>query len=165
MMTFLTAEYGLAPQANLTLVETEAGAVNEFAAPGMLFLAPESITAKVNTHVLVNGLARQWWGILTSPITRNHLWLANGPARFSEMLYDEQISGPGAMDNNVKATYIEALTVKDPPVLQAARLDDYSPEYWALTAAKGAAILNMLRSVVGEDQFKKGMHAFLDKYS
>jgi aminopeptidase N len=69
------------------------------------------------------------------------------------------------MESEVKAAYIEALTVKDPPVLQAARLEDYSPEYWALTAAKGAAVLNMLRSVVGEDDFKKGMHAFLDKFS
>ena len=55
--------------------------------------------------------------------------------------------------------------MKDPPVLQASRLEDYSPEYWALTAAKGAAILNMLRSVVGDANFKKGLHAFIDKYS
>jgi aminopeptidase N len=34
-----------------------------------------------------------------------------------------------------------------------------------LTAAKGAAILNMLRSVVGDADFKKGLHAFMDKYS
>ncbi len=165
VMSFLTGEYGLAPQANLTLVETEAGAVNEYAAPGLLFLSPDSITAKVNTAVLVNGLSRQWWGILVSPTTRNHLWLENGPARYSEMLYTEHTAGPGAMESEVQNTYIEALTVKDPPVLQAARLEDYSPEYWALTAAKGAAILNMLRSVVGEDNFKKGMHAFLDKYA
>jgi aminopeptidase N len=65
----------------------------------------------------------------------------------------------------MKTTYVEALTVKDPPVIQASRLEDYSPEYWALTAAKGAAILNMLRNVVGDENFKKGMKAFLDKYS
>src|SRR5437764_12784227 len=69
------------------------------------------------------------------------------------------------MDTELKATYVEALTAKDPPVLQAARLEDYSPEYWALTAAKGAAVLNMLRSVVGDENFKKGLHAFMDKYS
>jgi aminopeptidase N len=60
---------------------------------------------------------------------------------------------------------VEALTVKDPAVLQAARLEDYSPEYWALTAAKGAAILNMLRNLVGEANFRKGLKAFLDKFS
>ena len=41
------------------------------------------------------------------------------------------------METDLKNTYVEALTVKDPPVLQAGRLEDYSPEFWALTSAKG----------------------------
>jgi aminopeptidase N len=165
IMTFLTSEYGLAPQANLTMVETEAGAVNGYSAPGIVFLAPSSITKKVNTRILSNQLSRQWWGGLVSPTNRNHLWLVNGPARYSELLYLEHNGGPGAMDTDLRATYVEAMTVKDPPVLQAARLEDYSPEYWALTAAKGAAVLNMLRNVVGDANFKKGLKAFLDNYS
>ncbi len=165
IMTVLTSEYGLAPQANLAVVETEAGAVNGYSAPGIIFLSPSSITKKVNVRVLSNQLSRQWWGILTSAANRNHLWLMNGPARYSELLYLEHNGGSGAMETDLKSTYVEALTVKDPPVLQAARLEDYSPEYWSVTAAKGAAILNMLRSVVGNDVFKSGLHAFLDKYS
>lgn len=165
ILTFLTSEYGLAPQANLALVETDDGAVNGYSSPGVIFLAPGSISKHVNIRVLTNQLARQWWGILVSPINRNHLWLENGPARYSELLYLEHTAAAGVADTEIKNTYVEALTVKDPPVLQAARLDDYSPEYWALTAAKGAAILNMLRGVIGDANFKKGMHAFLDKYS
>ena len=37
IMTFLTTEYGLAPQASLALVETEAGAVSGYSAPGRGF--------------------------------------------------------------------------------------------------------------------------------
>jgi len=33
------------------------------------------------------------------------------------------------------------------------------------TAAKGAAVLNMLRNLVGEANFRKGLKAFLDKFS
>lgn len=165
IMTFFTSEYGLAPQANLTFVETEPGSVNGYSVPGIIFLTPGSITHRVNTRVLANQLSRQWWGVLVSPTTRNHLWLINGPARYSEILYAENTAGPGGMETELKSTYVEALTVKDPPVLQAARLEDYSPEYWALTSAKGAAILNMLRGVVGDADFKKGLHAFIDKYS
>lgn len=165
VMTFLTGLYGLAPQANLTLVETEDGAVNGYSAPGIIFLAPGSITKKVNTRVLANQLSRQWWGILVSPVNRNHLWLVNGPARYSEILYQEHASGASSTETDMRATYVEALTVKDPPVLQAARLEDYSPEYWALTAAKGAAILNMLRNVVGPDNFVKSLKAFIDAYA
>ena len=165
IITFFTSEYGLAPQANLALVETEAGAVNGYSAPGIIFLAPGSITNQVNIRVLADQLSHQWWGVLVSPASRNHLWLENGPARYSELLYLEHTGGPGAMDTDLKTTYVEALTVKDPPVLQAGRLDDYSPEYWALTAAKGAAVLNMLRNIIGDAAFKKGLHAFMDKYS
>lgn len=165
IMTYFTSEYGLTPQAQLALVETEDGAVNGYSAPGIVFLAPSAIKQKVDTRVLSNQLSRQWWGVLVSPATRNHLWLENGPARFSELLFEEHTAGPGAAENDLRNTYVEALTVKDPPVLQSARLDDYSPEYWALTAAKGAAILNMLRSVIGDADFKKGLHLFLDKYA
>ena len=165
IMTFFTSEYGLAPQANLTMVETEAGAANGYAAPGMVFLSPSAISKTVNTRVLANQLSRQWWGVLVSPISRNHLWLTNGAARYSELLYLEHNGGPGAMESDLKTTYIEAMTVTDPPVLQAGRLEDYSPEYWAVTAAKGAAVYNMLRGVVGDSDFKKGLIAFTDKFA
>ncbi len=165
ILTYFTGLYGLAPQANLTLVETEAGSVNGYWAPGIIFLSPGSITKPVNVKVLADQVSRQWFGVLVSPINRNHLWLENGPARFSQLLYEEHTAGQSAMDLDVKTTYIEALTVKDPPVMQSARLDDYSPEYWALTAARGAAVLNMLRHVVGEANFQKGMKLFLDTFS
>jgi aminopeptidase N len=165
IMGFFTTVYGLAPSANLTLVETGDGAVNGYSAPGIIFLAPNTITKQTNTRLLSNQLSRQWWGCLVSPANRNHLWLLNGPARYSEMLYTEHTAGVATMEADMKTTYVEALTVKDPPELQASRLDDYSPEYWALTAAKGAAILNMLHNLVGDANFKKGLKAFMDEYS
>jgi tetratricopeptide (TPR) repeat protein len=165
IMTFFTSMYGLPPQASLTIVETEAGSVNGYAAPGLIFLAPGSIAKPLNTRVLSDQVSRQWWGILVSPVNRNHLWLENGPARYSQMLYEEHSAGEGAMELDLRTTYIEALTIKDPPVMQSSRLEDYSPEYWALTAARGAAVLNMLRHVVGDANFQKGMKVFLDKYA
>jgi aminopeptidase N len=165
MLAFFTSQFGLAPQANLTLVETGDGAVNGYAAPGIIFLAPSSITPTVSTRILANQIARQWWGVLVSPASRNHLWLLNGPPRYAELLYTEYTAGKAAMESAVRSDYIEALTVKEPPLIQASRLEDYSPEYWALTAAKGAAVLNMLRSVIGDKAFEQGLKAFLDKYS
>ncbi len=42
------------------------------------------------------------------------------------------------------------------PIIQSARLEDYSPELWALTGDKGAAVLNMLRYTLGDDKFLRG---------
>ncbi len=165
IMGFFTTQYGLAPSAHLTLVETGDGAVNGYSAPGIIFLSPGTITKTTNTRLLSNQLSRQWWGNLVSPANRNHLWLENGPARLSELLYTEHTAGASTMEADLRNTYVEAMTVKDPPMLQASRLDDYSPEYWALTAAKGAAVLNMLRNVMGDENFRKGLKAFMDQYS
>lgn len=165
MMAFFTSDYGLAPQANMALVETDDGAPNAYAAPGILFLSPSTIGTQVNQRVLADQISRQWWGVLVSPANRNHLWLTNGGARYSQILYVQHLGGAGAADNDLHNDYVEALTVTDPPMIQASRLEDYSPEFWALTAAKGAAVYNMLRSVVGDQAFFKGIKAFMDQYS
>jgi len=165
VLSFLTSVYGLAPQANITLVETEDGTPNGYSAPGIIFLSPRGIGNQPAARLLANQLARQWWETLVSPINRDHLWLENGNARYAELLWDEHANGTGAMEQDLHDTYVEALTVDNPPMIQAGRLDDYSPEYWALTAGKGAAVLNMLRNVIGNDNFNKVMSSFTEKYS
>ena len=45
------------------------------------------------------------------------------------------------------------------------KLEDYSPEYWAATAGKGAAVLNMLRSVIGDDNFFKLLKAIPERFT
>ncbi len=165
IVAHLTSLFGLPPYANLAVVETEAGTPNGYAGPGVLFLSPRTIGKQVNTRVLANEISRQWWGVLLSPKTRNDLWITNGLARYSEMLYLEQANGPGALENEVRDTYIEALTVENPPLGQAGRLEDYSPEYWAATAGKGAAVLNMLRFVLGDANFQKLLKAVPDRFA
>jgi aminopeptidase N len=165
MVTFFTGVYGLAPHANLTLIETEAGTPNGYSAPGLLFFSPRTIGRQVNPRALANQVSRQWWGALMSPTTRNHIWITNGNARYAEFLWIEQNHGTGALESEVRDTYIEALTVGEPPLIQAARLEDYSPEYWAATAAKGAAVIHMLRGVLGEEPFRKVLRTFSDRYS
>ncbi len=165
IMTFLTSLYGIPPRADLVVVETEAGAPNGYAAEGILFLAPSAISGEVNSRVLANQLARQWWGHLVSPSTRDHLWITNGAARYSELLYIQQTGGEAAFDAELHDTYVDALTVAEPPLIQSSRLEDYSPEFWALTAGKGAAVFHMLRTVIGEEGFSKLLRLFLDRFA
>ncbi len=160
IMSYLTSVYGLPPQANLTLVETEDGTPNGYSAPGVIFLSPKGIGNQVASRMLANQIARQWWETFVSPISRDHMWLENGNARYAELLWDEHANGPAAFEQDVHDNYVEALTVDNPPLIQAGRLEDYSPEYWATTAAKGAAILNMLRNVMGTESFSKLLAGF-----
>jgi tetratricopeptide (TPR) repeat protein len=165
VMTHLTSIYGLPPVANLTVVETASGAPNGYAAPGLLFLSPRSITEQPNVRLLANQISRQWWGTLISPATRNHLWLTNGLARYSELLYLEHLNGAPAIELEVRDTFVEALTVDNPPLIQSARLEDYSPEFWASTAGKGASVLHMLRHVIGDESFGQLLKRFVNEFS
>ena len=162
VMAFCAGSFGLPPQANLTVVETENAAPNGYSAPGLLFLNTRSIGKTVNSRLLVNQIARQWWGNSVSPATRNHIWLTNAGARYEELLWVEQSAGQAAYESEIRDLYVEALTVDQPPVIQASRLEDYSPEYWAVTGAKGAAVMAMLRTVMGDQNFSKLLKGFLE---
>ena len=161
MVNFFTDKFGLAPAANLTLVETVDGAPNGYAAPGIVFLAPAVLTKEVNANVLSNQIARQWWEVLVSPVSRNHLWLENGMALYAEALWMEKDKGATAMEQRMRDTAITALTIDNVPLIQAARLEDYSPEYWALSASKGAAVMHMLRATITDEKYFAAVKQFL----
>ena len=163
MMNYFTGIFGLAPYANLTLIETADGAPNGYAAPGSVFLAPHAIGKDVNANVLANQIARQWWEVEVSPVNRNHMWLENGMALYSEALWTEHEKGAAALDQRMKDTAITALTVDNVPLIQTARLEDYSPEYWALSADKGAVVVQMLRSTMGDESSSQALKNFLQQ--
>jgi hypothetical protein len=160
MMTHFTGLFGIPPYANLTVMETEAGAPKGYAAPGLIFLAPNAINPQISDNVLANEISRQWWEDLVSPTTRNHLWITNGLAAYSELLWTEHDVSQGAMNTALKSVMVDALTVDTVPVIQSSRLEDYSPELWALTGAKGATVLSMLRNMLGDEKFFEVLKTF-----
>lgn len=163
MVGYFTGVYGLAPHANLTVIETAGGSPNGYAAPGLIFLSPQAIGKEVNANVLVNQVARQWWEVEVSPVNRNHMWLENGMALYTEALWTEHEKGATAFEQRMKDLSIDALTIDNVPLIQTARLEDYSPEYWALSADKGAVVMQMLRSTMGDDKFFAALKNFLQQ--
>lgn len=162
-MVFLTSLFGVPPNANLTIVETGEGAPNGYSAAGMLFVSPSTAAKQPSPRLLANQIARQWFGGLLSPASRNHIWLCNGVAKYAEVLYLESLNGPQSVEPEVHELYVDSLTVTDAPVRQSNRYEDYSPEFFAVTGSKGAATLHMLRWIVGDDNFKKILRTFIDQ--
>ena len=114
IVTYFTGLYGPPPEANLTVVETENGAPNGYAADGILFLAPRSISKQVNRACSRTRLRGSGGACCVSASTRDHLWLTNGAARYSELLYIEHTGGAAAFEGEFRDTYVEALTVDEP---------------------------------------------------
>ena len=165
MMEHFTGVYGLPPSANLTVVETEDGAPNGYAGAGLVFLAPHAIGKQVNSGVLANQIGRQWWEAAVSPLNRNHIWIENGMALYTEVLWTEKEKGASALEQRMKDLSIDSLTVENVPLIQTARLEDYSPEYWALSADKGAVVIHMLRATMGDDKFFQTLKTFQQQFA
>ncbi len=64
------------------------------------------------------------------------------------------------METQLHDEMVGALTVDNVPVIQSARLEDYSPELWALTGSKGASVMQMLRYVMGDEKFFQAVKSF-----
>jgi hypothetical protein len=163
MVGYFTSIFGLAPLANLTVMETDDGFPNGYAGTGMVFISPAAVGKEVNANVLANQVARQWWEVEVSPVNRNHMWMENGMALYAEALWTEHEKGASAIEQKMKDLSVTALTVDNVPLIQTSRLEDYSPEYWALSADKGAVVLQMLRSTMGDDKFFQALKAFLQQ--
>jgi aminopeptidase N len=84
-------------------------------------------------------------------------------ALYSEVLWTEHEKGATALEQRMKDLSVTALTVDNVPLIQTARLEDYSPEFWALSADKGAVVAQMLRSTMGDEKFFQALKNFLQQ--
>jgi len=64
------------------------------------------------------------------------------------------------MASQLRDIMVDALTVDTVPIIQSARLEDYSPELWALSGAKGATVLSMLRYLLGDEPFFQTLKSY-----
>jgi len=157
--------YGAAPSFNLNLVELPGDTVPSAWAPQIAAIGARSISDKVNYRLVANAVAHQWWGVSVSPATRDDWWLSDGFARYSELLYIQQMAGQAAFEDAVSDVSVGALAYDTVPLSTVGKLDTFSPEFQSLTTNKGAAILNMLRWVIGDDAFDKTMKDFATQYA
>ncbi|MBL0181282.1 MAG: T9SS type A sorting domain-containing protein [Chitinophagaceae bacterium] len=112
--------------------------------------------------VIAHELAHQWWGDKVSFATWSHLWLAEGFAQYSEALAAELIPAigvtPASHLSSIKTT---ARATNTTPVLLSAASIANSNTIWTTNNdnavyKRGAMIVSMLRSMLGDAQFFQG---------
>jgi aminopeptidase N len=111
--------------------------------------------------VVTHELAHQWCGDSISPASWTHLWLNEGFATYSELLYWEARADeyPGTLEAVRDSRYRFAREATGTLVLQDTtsvnEMFDASRVY-----AKGAMVLDMLRYVAGDTAFKDILRAW-----
>jgi tetratricopeptide (TPR) repeat protein len=163
--TYFVTQYGNAPSTRLNIVEIPDDTVPTAWAPEIAALSSRAITQKTNYRLVANTIAHQWWGVSVSPASKDDWWISDGFARYSEARYVESAAGEAGLEEMVKDMSVGALAYDSVPLSSAAKLDYFSPEFQSLVTDKGAMILHMLRSVVGEKDYLKLMRGFAAKYA
>lgn len=153
MVEFYSELYGAPYSKQLAIVETSEYAPDGVWAPGLVLLSPYGRRDSLNRPLLGRLVANQWWGTLVGPGNRNHLWLVDGLAQYAALLEVEETEGEEAFARGLDETRVEALTFDDVPLRESSRVTDFSPQMNALTAARGAMVLHMLRWRVGDEAF------------
>ncbi|XP_076380001.1 puromycin-sensitive aminopeptidase isoform X3 [Megalopta genalis] len=121
--------------------------------------------------IVAHELAHQWFGNLVTMEWWTHLWLNEGYASFVEFLcvadlfpeYD--IWSQFVTDTYIGALELDALQNSHPievPVGHPSEIDEIFDE---ISYNKGACVIRMLHAYIGDDDFRKGMNLYLNRYS
>ncbi len=162
---FFTSEFGPPWSGTVNVVELPDDTVPSAWAPEIAAIASRGFTPKVNYRLVANTIARQWWGTMVSPVSKDDWWVGDGFARYSEALYVEHVAGQSGFEEVTKDMSVGALAYVSVPLSQVGKMDPFSPEFQTLTADKGGMILHMLHWVIGDQAFDKTMRDFIAKYA
>ncbi len=125
-----------------------------------------SVTKKaVNWDVIVHELSHQWWGDSVTCSTWNHVWLHEGFATYSEILFNEHYTGEPA-GQFMSVEYDDGLYDGDLAETVYCE-DEHLDNPFAPTGSiyeKGSWVLHMLRRMMGDTAFFTAIQSFHQEY-
>ncbi len=118
-------------------------------------------------NVVIHEIAHQWFGNAVTENSWDDVWLSEGFATFFTLLFIEYEYGSAEFAKGIqkaKKTVLD-LSVKMPDhSIISARSAEKEEVTNGLTYQKGAWILHMLRNLIGEVNFKRGIQSYYSRY-
>jgi len=193
ILRFYSETFGEYPYESLKIVEIPDYFMGGHGDQGMIMLYSNVFKKEQDIGFLAHEIAHNWWGAQVSAVgeqslrssegfgifskNMNHdlperkdhnLWIIEGFATYSSIMYTEHTGGKGAMIDYLKNTRGEYLgkieTQPDEPIISAEEEYGRSGVYHAVVYSKGALVLHMLRYVVGDETFFLIMNTFAESY-
>jgi aminopeptidase N len=113
--------------------------------------------------LIAHELAHQWWGDLVTCRDWAHLWLNEGFASFSEVIWAEHHQGLEKARYDLLRKMRSALEGDSRPIVDR-RYGDPRDMFDNRVYPKGAWMLQMLRSRLGEEVFWQGVRSWAERY-
>ncbi len=154
----------------------EAGAMEN---PGAItyrtrLLAADATNASIVTlkgvfSTAAHELTHMWWGDLVTMRWWTDLWLNESFASFvgekcTAALNPEWRYWRDFVADNTSAFNLDALASTHPISIEAKSAEEASERFDAITYNKGAAVLRMIESYLGEDTFREGVRIYLKRH-
>ena len=112
-----------------------------------------------NDWLIAHELSHQWWGDCVTMGDWPHTWLNEGFATYCEALWMEHVDGMAGYKEYIRKILASARTFTE-PIYRYGNRDVYSPVVYD----KGAAVLHMLRHVLGDENFFRVFPLYLQKF-
>lgn len=120
--------------------------------------------------VIAHELAHQWFGNLVTMEWWTHLWLNEGFATYMEYVaIDAVFPKWNIWAHFVSAEHMRGLALDGLANTHAIEVDVHHPEeiseiFDAVSYSKGASVIRMLASYIGETAFRRGLTSYLKKH-
>jgi aminopeptidase N len=167
IVAFYSSEFGPLPNHSFTIAQLPTVAPMEgVSAPGMILVNQRQWATQPDEKLLARLVAYQWWNDLVQPATPADVWLSDGLAQYSEVLYEEHEHGDAGLHQAVDDCAVGALMDNSAaPIAEAWQLQPYTTAYESVVQNKGAMVFHMLRSSIGQSAFLSLLHDYLQTYS
>jgi hypothetical protein len=109
-------------------------------------------------------VAHQWWGQAIGWKNYHEQWLSEGLAQYFALLYAERSRGPAVFDGILRRLYRWSMDESDEgPIYLGYRVGHIKGDsriFRAIVYDKSAAVLHMLRRLIGDEAFFRGIRRF-----
>jgi len=119
-------------------------------------------------NVVIHELAHQWFGNAVTESTWDDVWLSEGFATFFTLLFIENAYGHDEYVSELQKAkkMVFDYYSKDPNygIIADRSAEDGPVTLYEITYQKGAWVLHMLRNLVGDTAFQKGIRAYYSRF-
>jgi aminopeptidase N len=137
---------------------------------GAIFYSERAVqSGQLGETTVAHETIHQWFGDAVTPANWHHVWLSEGFATYFGMQFFEHADGADAFRTllgNSATGYLNS-DVTDLPIVDTLRIPgagDLNAVLSANTYNKGGQVLHMLRGVVGDDAFFRGLREYFARH-